>query len=183
MLLRSVRAFARDAPQEDDMTAVLIKRELPPAIARFARRIDAVGAVFDFVGGEFARHGIDPSLRRPVELALEELFTNMVKYGRGGGAEVQLSLSPIPGGVEAILVDEGVEPFDPTAAPEVDVLRPLSERQPGGLGIHLVKQLVDSIGYEYRADRRESRITFRKTVPGSSPSGAGAAPGGRDGLD
>ena len=183
MLLRSVRAFARDAPQEDDMTAVLIKRELPPPIARFARRIDAVGAIFDFVSGEFARLGIDPSLRRPVELALEELFTNMVKYGRGGGAEVQLSLVPISGGVEATLVDEGVEPFDPTAAPEVDVRRPLSERQPGGLGIHLVKRLVDSIGYEYRADRRESRITFRKTVPGPSPSGTGAVPGGRDALD
>jgi len=181
MLLRSVRAFARDAPQEDDMTVVLIKRERPSP-THFARRIDAVGAIFDFVGAEFARHGVDPSLRRPVELALEELFTNMVKYGRGG-AEVQLSLVPIPDGVEATLVDEGVEPFDPTAVPEVDVRRPLSERQPGGLGIHLVKRLVDSIDYEYRADRRQSRITFRKTVHGPSASGAGTVRGGRDALD
>ena len=89
---------------------------------------------------------------------------------------MQLSLLPIPGGVEATLIDEGVEPFDPTTAPEVDVHLPLAERQPGKLGIHLVKRLVDSIEYAYRADRRQSRITFRKTL-------AGASPGDRDALD
>jgi sigma-B regulation protein RsbU (phosphoserine phosphatase) len=181
VLLGSVRTFARGAPQEDDMTAVLIKRE-PPSAARFARRIDALGAIFAFVDAAFLRHGLDASLRGPVELTVEELFTNMVKYSHGGG-EVQLSLLPIPGGVEATLIDEGVEPFDPTTAPEVDVQLPLAERKPGKLGIHLVKRLVDSIEYAYRADLRQSRITFRKTLSGPSPTLAGASPGDRDALD
>jgi phosphoserine phosphatase RsbU/P len=182
VLLGSVRAFARGAPQEDDMTAVLIKREPPSTTARFARRIDALGAIFAFVGTEFVRHGIDPSLRRPVEFTVEELFTNMVKYSHGGG-EVQLSLLPIPDGVEATLIDEGVEPFDPTSVPEVDVELPLAERQPGRLGIHLVKRLVDRIDYAYRADRRQSRITFRKTLSGPSPALAEGSPRDRDALD
>ena len=182
VLLGSVRTFARGAPQEDDMTAVLIKREPPSTTARFARRIDALGAIFAFVGDGFVRHGLDPSLRRPVEFTVEELFTNMVKYSPGGG-EVQLSLLPIPGGVEATLIDEGVEPFDPTTAPEVDVELPLAEMQPGRLGIHLVRRLVDRIDYAYRADRRQSRITFRKTLSGPSPALAPASPGDRDALD
>jgi phosphoserine phosphatase len=90
VLLGSVRAFARGAPQEDDMTAVLIKRELPPPPARFARRIDALGAIFASVGAEFARHRIDPSLRRPVEAHGGGAVHQHGQYGRGGG-EVQLS--------------------------------------------------------------------------------------------
>jgi phosphoserine phosphatase RsbU/P len=166
VLLESVRTFARGAAQEDDMTAVLIKRELPPPATRFPRRIDALDSIFAFIGRELVRLGVDPSLRQPVELAVEELFTNMVKHARGGGSDVQLSLAPIPGGVEATLVDEGVEPFDPGAAPEVDVDRPLAERKPGGLGLHLVRRIVDSIDYQYDPHRRQSRITFRKTRGG-----------------
>ena len=164
------------------MTAVLIKREPPSTTARFARRVDVLGAIFDFVGAGFIRHGLDPSLRPSVEFTVEELFTNMVKYSPGGG-EVQLSLLPISGGVEATLIDEGVDPFDPTSAPQVDVELPLAERQPGKLGIHLVKRMVDSIEYAYRADRRQSRITFRKTLSGPSPTLTGASPRDRDALD
>jgi phosphoserine phosphatase RsbU/P len=166
VLLESVRTFARGAAQEDDMTAVLIKRELLPPATRFPRRIDALDSIFAFIGRELVRLGVDSSLRQPVELAVEELFTNMVKYARGGGTDVQLSLAPIPGGVETTLVEEGVERFDPGAAPEVDVDRPLAERKPGGLGLHLVRRIVDSIDYQYDPHRRQSRITFRKTRGG-----------------
>jgi len=171
-LLAAVRAFARGAPQEDDMTAVLVKREGAPAgSGRFPRRLEALEALFALVAGAFTRRGIDPSLRPAVDFAVEELFTNMVKYEPNGAAEVELALAEIPRGVEATLIDRGVDRFDPTQSPEVDVSRPISERRPGGLGLHLVRKMVDTIDYEYREDVREARITFRKTAVAAAGGG------------
>jgi len=167
-LLAEVHAFARGAPQEDDMTIVMLKRQAGPARAHrsFARRIDAIAGIFDFTSAFFGRHGVDRRLLGAVDLALEELFTNMVKYGGGSGADVRIDLATVEGGVEVSLTDFGVEPFDVTQAPDVDIHAPIGERQPGGLGLHLVKRLVDRIGYDYKKESRESRITFRKTLAG-----------------
>jgi len=47
---------------------------------------------------------------------------------------------------------------------------PIEQRNPGGLGLHLIRRLVDSMAYEYSQERRQSRITFRKTVAGQAQS-------------
>ena len=171
-LLDSLRTFARGAPQEDDVTAVLIKREMarPPATSSFARSFDSLEAIFAFVGAVFASQGIDASLRTSVEFAVEELFTNMVKYGKASQAGVRLTLAQIPGGVEATLIDPDAEPFDITQVPDADVDLPIEQREPGGLGIHLVRRMVDSIEYDYREEIRQTRITFRKTLTGPPPA-------------
>jgi anti-sigma regulatory factor (Ser/Thr protein kinase) len=171
-VLRSVRAFARGAPQEDDITLVLVRREVLPAAAQwaFARDFGAIEQIFAFTREVFASHGIDPSLLPTVDLALEELFTNMVKYG-GGDTPVKISMDKIAGGVEVTLVESGVGRFDPGAAPEPDVNLPLEQRKPGGLGLHLVRRLVDSIDYAYDEQRRQGRITIRKTLGGKADAG------------
>jgi serine/threonine-protein kinase RsbW len=56
------------------------------------------------------------------------------------------------------LTDFDVDPFDVTRAPQVDIDKPLQERQIGGLGLHLVRKMADTLRYEF-ADRR-STITF-----------------------
>jgi len=61
------------------------------------------------------------------------------------------------------LLEREAEPFDPTRAPEVDVSLPLERRRPGGLGIHLVRKVVDSLEYRYVPESRTGRTTFRKT--------------------
>jgi serine/threonine-protein kinase RsbW len=55
-----------------------------------------------------------------------------------------------------------VAPFDIRAVPDVDVNRDLSDRKPGGLGIHLLKRMVDDIGYEYVDGK--STTTFFKAL-------------------
>jgi anti-sigma regulatory factor (Ser/Thr protein kinase) len=60
------------------------------------------------------------------------------------------------------LTDFDVEPFDVTRAPAVDIDKPLAERQIGGLGLHLVRKMADTLRYEF-ADRR-STITFTMTL-------------------
>lgn len=86
-------------------------------------------------------------------LVLEELITNIVFYsGENGSVEATISLVSDEKRCEITLTDNGI-PFDPTAypAPATDV--DLEERTTGGLGIHIVRSLVDSITYRREAGR------------------------------
>ncbi len=160
VLLDGVRAFAGSAPQEDDMTIVLLKREPAPAHRAFPRSFEQLDFIFAFTG----EHIHSDDVRRTVDFVLEELFTNVVKYGRKSDLPVAIDIEHVAGGVEVTITDEDADFFDMTAAPEVDVNLPIEKRRPGGLGIHLVKKLVDSIEYRYDEGRRTARIVFRKTL-------------------
>ena len=126
----------------------------------YPREIGALERIVADTAAFFAAHGIDPSLRTAVDLAIEELFVNMVTYNRGTKREIRMQMRPHGKGVEVQLTDYEVDRFDPTRAAPLDVNAPLADRETRGLGIYLVLQVVDSIHYEYR--NRESRITFRK---------------------
>ena len=180
ILIESVDAFARGAPQEDDMTAVLVKRDTATAAQRaFKRSFDSLPAIVAFTAEVFARRRIDPGLLQVVDFALEELFTNMVKYSTTSAAEVRIEMTVIYGGVEVTLTDYDVEAFDVTKAPDVDIELPIEQRRPGGLGLHLIRRLLDSIEYEYIKQNRQSRITFRKTrAEPPAPNGT-VNPGGK----
>ena len=169
LLLQAVHAFAKGAPQEDDMTVVLLKRtDRMRASHAFGRDVASIEPIFAFTADFYAHAHVDEPLRSPVDLVVEELFTNMVKYGAAAdaGTEVRIDMEKIEGGVQVTLTDRGVEPFDVTQAPDADTGLPLDQRKPGGLGLHLIRRMVDSWSYEYRPQTRESRITFRKTMAG-----------------
>ncbi len=129
----------------------------------FRPTFDALAELVAFTAAGFDREGIDRRLLAVIDFVLEELFTNVVKYGHSS-AEIQVELRAVPGGVEVRLIAEGVDDFDVTRAPQVDTALPIEQRQPGGLGLHLIRQLVDSIEYEYQEAERRSRVTFCKTL-------------------
>ena len=129
----------------------------------FARSFDSLEEIFAFTADFFALHRIDPGLLPTVDLTLEELFTNMVKYSPAGEPNIRIEMATAEGGVEVTLTDYDVERFDVTQAPDADIDLPIEERRPGGLGLHLIRRLVDSLQYEYSNESRRSRITFRKT--------------------
>jgi anti-sigma regulatory factor (Ser/Thr protein kinase) len=184
ILLESVRRFAGGARQEDDMTVVLVKREAQPSTAHrsFRRSFDSIPDIFALTEEVFASEQIDPALRPSVDLTLEELFTNMVKYSASSAA-VRIDMTKVPGGVEVTLTDYDVEPFDVTQAPDVDINLPIEQRKPGGLGLHLIRRLVDCVDYEYSTESRQSRITFRKTQAGASASDRGTVAGSANAHD
>lgn len=144
----------------------------------FARSFDSIREIFEFTSEFFARRQVDLRLLPTVDLVVEELFTNMVKYSPAAVAPVRIDLEKVEGGVEVTLTDSGVEPFDVTQAPDVDIDRPIEEREPGGLGLHLIRRLVDSWGYEYSKPRRESTIRFRKTLAGEPAARKAGGTGG-----
>jgi anti-sigma regulatory factor (Ser/Thr protein kinase) len=135
---------------------------VPTARKSFPRTSACLPDIFDFMQRFFAQVGIGEEHRMPMQFAVEELFTNLVKYSRGGTREIVLDMKREAGRLVVSLTDFGVEPFDIRTVPDVNVNAKLSERRPGGLGIHLLKRMVDDVGYEY-ADGR-STTTFVKAL-------------------
>lgn len=107
----------------------------------------------------FMDAGLDSSMRNVVDLAVEELFVNMVNYNTETSHQISIAMQAYDNGIDVSLTDYDVERFDPTLAGQANVDAPLEERTPGGLGLFLVLKMVDSIQYQYR--NRQSKITFR----------------------
>jgi anti-sigma regulatory factor (Ser/Thr protein kinase) len=163
LLLEALHDFSGGAPQTDDITIVLLRRhpeetEATTVQRYFKRSYDSLDAVFRFIEDFLRARSIDMTLREPVDFIVEELFTNMVKYNPGNEHDIALSLGCTTQVLTVRLTDFDVDPFDVTRAPQVDIDKPLQERQIGGLGLHLVRKMADTLRYEF-ADRR-STITF-----------------------
>ena len=164
-LLAAVRLFGEGAPQEDDITVLLVRRRLPSETRSFARTYESLTDLVAFVESAFVANGIDPALRMAIDFTVEELFTNMVKYSTMSQSPIDMEIGGFAGGVHVTLTDRHVDRFDVTEAPDVDVHRPIEERRPGGLGLHLIRRMVDSIEYEYDPASRVSRTRFSKLKP------------------
>ena len=131
---------------------------------RFKKEVDSLDGIFDFIG-EFVRvNEIDESMTFSINLAVEELFTNMVKYNVQSINDISISLDKHDNKLVLILIDFDVEQFDITETEDVDTSQSLEERRIGGLGILLARRMVDKIHYEY--NKRQSKITLIKELEG-----------------
>lgn len=96
-----------------------------------------------------------------LQVALDEILSNIVKYAWPGGEahELHLSIGVQDGGIEVIIVDDGA-PFDPRAHVPREPA-PGSRPKPGGVGIQMVRQLVDSFDYARIEGRNQVTLTKR----------------------
>lgn len=119
-----------------------------------------LGEVFGFLRHVLGEAGIRERLLLDLELAVEEAVVNVMTHAYPGGQGVLvLGVMPGPGHVTIELRDRGV-PFNPLLVPEPDVSAPLGKREIGGLGIHLIRTLMDEVSYEFRDG--ENILTLRK---------------------
>lgn len=110
--------------------------------------MDALARLIEEVDGFLAESGLPPRSIYAVNLALEEILTNTIKYGYNDDAEHQIQVTLQVDGDQAVLtcVDDG-QHFDPLQAPEPDLSSPLEEREVGGVGLHLTAAMMDAIEY------------------------------------
>ena len=129
---------------------------------RFQRDQSSLPELNRFVAEFLTSQGLAPSNAYDIDLILEELFTNVLKYGSGRDA-VAVRLERQDSTVTIALREFDVaKAYDITRSPEPDLTRPIAERPVGGLGIHMVRQLAETIRYEYRD--RISTTTITKKV-------------------
>jgi serine/threonine-protein kinase RsbW len=130
--------------------------------AEFARNFDSLEALFSFAERFVHSHRLDETTSFAVQLAVEELFTNLVRHNTGGAEQITVRLDSDGGRLLIALTDFDVDPADPAAGSSPDVRLPLEKRAIGGLGIHIVKTMFDSLTYEYRD--RTLRVTAVKSL-------------------
>jgi anti-sigma regulatory factor (Ser/Thr protein kinase) len=101
-----------------------------------------------------AEHRLSPDVVFGMNVALDEMLSNIIKYGYADDAihEIRVRLSVDGPMVIAEIEDDG-RPFDPLAAAGVDVDAPAEERKVGGLGIHIVRKLMAQMDYARIAGR------------------------------
>ena len=102
-----------------------------------------------------------PDLIFQVNLVLEEIGINIMNHGHDGGLhEIEVRLTSEPRSLTIEIIDDG-KPFDPLKdTPPPNVTAPLAERPVGGLGVYLVRALMDELRYQ-RAEGR-NRLTLVK---------------------
>jgi len=128
----------------------------------FKRDFAALEDVFVFIGEFIEGRDLDASVAYAINLAVEEIFTNMVKYNKGSGDTIRIAIGGGDDAVTLQLADFDVEPFHPDSAPDPDISAPIDARTPGGLGLHLVKSVVDKLTYEY--NDRQMKVTVVKRL-------------------
>lgn len=116
-----------------------------------------------FLRDFWTQERLPPEHAPSFELALEEIFVNVVTHGAPPGkvAQVDLTLLLCDRDLSMTLEDDGPH-FDPLARPPPDVTAELSDRPIGGLGVFLVRQLMDAVSYERVAAR--NRLIMRKRL-------------------
>ena len=124
----------------------------------FKRHLDSLAPLYEFSETIMAEQNLPDGVRFPVHLAMEELFVNMVHYNPTVTTDIEVTVS-VDDKVTVSLVDNGGTEFEVTVKRDVDTDSPLEERKPGGLGVHLVQNLVDTLEYEYQDGRGEVIFT------------------------
>lgn len=128
----------------------------------FRRSLESLDEIFDFTEKFFASQQVEERHRYAVNLVIEELFTNMVKYNPASAGEIAVQMHRRDGGVQVRLSDRESVPFDVTTPRAVDPEAPIERRRSGGLGLFLVQKFVDSLDYAYRDGT--STITFTRKL-------------------
>jgi sigma-B regulation protein RsbU (phosphoserine phosphatase) len=122
--------------------------------------IDQITLLPPYVEKAVKASKLDPVVTESLNLALEEAVTNVIDYAypEGTVGNVDIDTAVTDTALTFTITDSG-KPFDPTARAEVDIQADIEDRPVGGLGIHLVRKIMDEVRYERRGERNVLILT------------------------
>lgn len=155
-----VVAFVDGAAQSDDLTMLCIRYQTPAIVMR--NDIQQIPTLSEWIEGL----GIPETLNMPINLALEEAVSNVMLYAypdSSGQVFVEFVKGESAHDKKLIFtITDGGIPFDPTQQAEADTSLSAEEREIGGLGIHLVRQIMDEVRYKREDDKNV--LTLIKSI-------------------
>jgi len=130
---------------------------------QFPAKFEFLDEIRDFVGDIARAGGFGSKEVYGVQLATDEAASNIIEHAYEGVSDGVLELSCGMQGntIKIILVDHG-EPFDPSEVPMPDLKADLSERKIGGLGIFLMRKLMDEVHYDSQPGNNSNTLTMIK---------------------
>lgn len=158
----AVRAFVGEAPQSDDLTMFafryISKSAVPTTHHALVMRNDIkqIPTLAEWIDSL----DLPQELNMPINLALEEAVSNVMLYAypQSVSGQVLVEADKSKQQILFTISDSGI-PFDPTAQAEPDLTLSAEERPIGGLGIHLVRQIMDQVEYERKDEKNILKLT------------------------
>ena len=168
-MTEAVHQFVGNAEQSDDLTMMAIQYIRQQRDVKLRKSLvlpndtSEVPRLNDFVAEVCEAVGLESIVAMQVKLAIEEAVVNVMKYAYPQGTRGDVTIEAVSNDVRLkfTIIDSG-KPFDPTVLPEVDTTLPAKDRRIGGLGIHIVRQFMDSINYERSGNL--NILTIRKNL-------------------
>ena len=119
-------------------------------------------AISDFVASVAKELGLDEDQTFALQMAVDEACSNIIEHAYGGRRDGIISVCCQVADEDVVITirDKG-RPFDPQSVPRPDVTAPLEERVNGGLGLHLMEKLMDSVEWEFDSELGNT-LTMRK---------------------
>jgi serine/threonine-protein kinase RsbW len=119
----------------------------------FPGRFDSLVKISAFVARAARVAGLGPSAAYAVQMAVDEACTNIIEhaYGGEGLGDIECTCRVDSYGLTLALRDHG-HPFDPSRVPEPDINASLEQRREGGLGLYLMRKLMDEVHFEFDPD-------------------------------
>ena len=131
---------------------------------RIAAEAQNLIAVRQFVEDTTTRLNVRPDAISNMVLAVDELITNIIVHGyRGQPGSIDIELQATGSDLEIRLLDQS-PPFDPMTVPVPDIGAPLDQRRPGGMGIYLARQIMDTLSYRSKFGQGNELILVKKHV-------------------
>ena len=169
LMTDAVHRFVGEAEQSDDLTMMAIQYIRQQSDALFSRKVvltndtQEVPRLTAFIHEACEAAGFDEGTTMQVKVAIEEAVVNVMNYAYPRGTRGDVAVEAASNGerLRVTITDSG-KPFDPTVQAPVDTTLPAKERRIGGLGIHLVRHIMDSINYERTGELNV--LTLRKKV-------------------
>ncbi len=154
-MTEAVHVFVGEADQSDDLTMLAIQYTKHHQDITFQRTLTLINdlkrvpRLNTFIDEVCEAVGFDMATTMQINLAIEEAVVNVMNYAYPAGTKGDITIEAKSNGTEVMFVisDTGT-PFDPTAKAEVDITLSAEDRSIGGLGIHLIRQIMDHINYE-----------------------------------
>ena len=167
-ITQQVHQFVGDAEQSDDLTMLAIHytpkhfESILTETLLIKNNVHEVSKFSEFIKSVMEKLNVEKSLARQFRLAVEEAVVNVIDYAYPAGKEGDIEVRMMFDGetLKTVIIDSGVA-FDPTAKERTDTSLSVEDRQIGGLGILLVRELMDSINYE-RADGQNFLTLIKK---------------------
>jgi anti-sigma regulatory factor (Ser/Thr protein kinase) len=160
---QAVKEYTDGAEQSDDLTLLSVRYMPAEETLTLFNDFQELEQLEPFLESFFNQNSLDPALLSSMDLALEEALANIVMYAypKGTKGEITLIAKVENGMIQFEISDQGV-PFNPLQQKEADLDVPLKDRQIGGLGIHLIKEIMDEV--EYAHEQNQNILIIRKKI-------------------